>query len=107
MESDDVVFGNFLWNNQKNEENKRKHKIAFEEAVGIFNDPFLYEIYDEVNSKLTGEDRYNVIGRLRGIALLFVSTTDREMKTRIISARRAESREEEAYDENIKKIFGY
>jgi uncharacterized DUF497 family protein len=37
----------FIWNNEKNVLNKKKHKIGFEEASGVFDDPFAVEVFDE------------------------------------------------------------
>ena len=40
----------FEWNNKKNEANKEKHGIAFEDAVFVFQDPFLLETADSRKS---------------------------------------------------------
>ena len=101
----DVVYGRFIWNRQKNEENKRKHKLSFEEASTVYSDPFRFEEYDGANSP-PGEERYNIIGVIEKIVVVFVSTTERDEKIRIISARRATTKEEEKYDENIRQLLG-
>jgi uncharacterized DUF497 family protein len=46
----------YIWNNEKNALNQKKHGISFEEAAGVFDDPFSYEVFDEDNS--TDEDRW-------------------------------------------------
>ncbi|SFJ08674.1 hypothetical protein SAMN04487775_11515 [Treponema bryantii] len=89
----------FEWDEIKNEKNKRKHGIAFESAVFVFNDVNRIEMYDEVHSKID-EDRYITIGKVNKI--LFVVFTEREDKGRIISARLANKNEKEIYYGNSK-----
>jgi uncharacterized DUF497 family protein len=103
---DDVIYGDFVWNRKKNEINKAKHGIAFEKAIGIFNDPCLYEVYDQKNSEESGEHRVKYIGCLQGILVLVLSATDREEKTRILSARAADPKEERLYYAYIQEVFG-
>ena len=50
----------FVWDDQKNAINKRKHGLSFEVAIHIFNDANRLEIYDEEHSQF--EERYNTIG---------------------------------------------
>ena len=58
---DDVVYEDkFIWNRSKNELNKRRHKISFETASLVFNDPLAMVVYDFANS--TNEDRYRLTG---------------------------------------------
>jgi hypothetical protein len=54
-----------IWHTGKNELNKKKHGIGFEEASGVFDDPFSYEVFDEENS--ADEERYRVTGTVTGI----------------------------------------
>jgi uncharacterized DUF497 family protein len=45
---DDVICnGRFIWNRLKARDSYRKHKITFEEATKVFDDPFFVEEYDE------------------------------------------------------------
>lgn len=104
MQDDIVYLGRFVWSRRKELSNIKKHKISFETACRIFNDPALYEIYDEANSN--DEERYNIIGNVDGCLLLFVTITDRDDLIRIISARKADSTERREYHENIKKLQG-
>jgi len=104
---DEVLFrGKYIWHRQKNEHNKKEHDgIGFEEAVGVFDDPFAIEEYDVDNSD--AEDRYNVTGNINGKWLVItVTMTPRGELIRIISAREADSLEQEAYNENIRNITG-
>jgi uncharacterized DUF497 family protein len=101
---DDVIYkGRFIWNRHKAEINRRDHRLAFEKATEAFDDPFFVEEYDEVNS--VNEDRYNITGFVNGMYTT-VSFTLRDNLTRIFSAREADSDEEEAYNENIRRYIG-
>ena len=46
------------------------------------------------------DERINIIGRVSGVLILFVVSTERNGNMRIISARRAEPNEEAEYYEN-------
>ncbi len=41
----------FEWDNEKAKENLRRHKVSFEEAKTIFNDPFLLTFPDPDHSE--------------------------------------------------------
>ena len=87
----------FEWDPKKNTANLRKHGIAFEDAIEVFGRPFL-EGPD--HRKSSGEDRWLVTGEVRGRVILVVCTWRGE-RLRIISARKAEKAEREAYDRAI------
>ena len=102
---DREYFG-FVWDEDKNELNKKKHKgLDFETAVRIFVDPLLYVDYDEIHS--VGEDRNRYVGQIAEKYITTVIGTDREEKTRIISARRSTKKEIRLYEQNAKTIRGY
>ncbi|MDR3020189.1 MAG: BrnT family toxin [Treponema sp.] len=61
---------NYEWDIWKNQKNLRKHKITFEQAIPVIEDPYSLSIYDEKHSKK--EDRYIVIGSVNEL-VLFVS----------------------------------
>lgn len=85
----------YEWDNDKNEYNKEKHDgISFEFAVRVFLDEKRIEKYD-FNHSTDDEDRWNVIGMVDGI--LFVVYTERNDRTRIISARKATKEETDEY----------
>lgn len=65
----------FEWDTLKNTINKRKHKISFETAKFVFNDPTRIEIYDDIHSS-TEEDRVTVLGKVNEV--LFVVYTLRK-----------------------------
>ena len=86
----------FEWDENKNQSNKLKHRISFEEATEIFR----YPRYKLVDSRLNyGEVRYIGIGRNNQMVVMTVVFTERESRIRIISARRASKKERKLYDE--------
>jgi uncharacterized DUF497 family protein len=102
MNPDEVIYrGKYIWHKHKNTLNKKEHKISFEEAVDVFDDPFSVEEYDIKNS--VNEDRYNITGIVRGrMIVITVTMTLRGELIRIISAREAEPDEVEVYGENVR-----
>jgi uncharacterized DUF497 family protein len=88
----------FEWDEEKNAFNKKKHKITFEEAEKVFLDPKRFETIDKKHS--FNEERLKTVG-FSGIALLSVVFTERDSSVRIITARKADKREEEEY------FYGY
>ena len=87
----------FEWNPEKAAINLRKHNISFQEAATVFDDSLSVTFPDPDHS--IGENRYVIIGMSRSGQLLVVSHTDRENRTRIISARRATRQERRFYEE--------
>lgn len=83
----------FEWDEEKNVINKQKHKISFETAAHVFDDPEYIEMYDFEHSR--EEDRYIAIGRVGDI--LFVVFTERKEAVRLLSARLATSVERRLY----------
>lgn len=75
----------FVWDSEKAEINKRKHKLSFETAARVFLDKNSYDDFYEFHSDF--EDRIKIVGKIDGI--LAVIYTEREDRNRIISARRA------------------
>lgn len=88
----------FEWDEEKNAINKQKHKISFETAAHVFEDPEYIEMYDFEHS--IEEDRYIAIGKVGDI--LFVVFTERKESIRLISARLATNAERRLYyDQDI------
>jgi len=83
----------FEWDAAKNAANIAKHGIDFEDAIGIFDGPVLQKA--DVRRDY-GEARVIAVGVVEGRELAVVYTVRRKHR-RIISARRAHSREREAY----------
>ncbi len=87
----------FEWNPSKAVVNLKKHNISFQEATTVFDDSLSVTFPDSEHS--IGESRYVIIGTSGSGQLLVVSHTDRENRTRIISARKATRREKRFYEE--------
>ncbi len=88
----------FVWDEDKNTINKEKHKISFETAAYVFDDPYYIEMFDFEHS--VNEDRYIAIGKVGDV--LFVVFTERKDTIRLISARLATNAERGLYyDQDI------
>jgi hypothetical protein len=83
----------FEWDENKNIINKQKHKISFETAAYVFDDPQCIEMFDFEHS--IEEERYIAIGRVEEV--LFVVFVERTDSIRLISARLATSAERSLY----------
>lgn len=88
----------YQWDYDKAQANLRKHKIRFADAVLVFQDESAITIEDTEHSE--DEDRYITIG-MDGLGqILVVVFTWRSNVIRLISARKAMSRERKVYEEN-------
>ena len=87
----------FGWGTNKAARNLRKHRVAFEEAASIFDDPMFITVVDDDHS--VDEARYITIGVSSQRRLLIVAHADRDGQIRIISAREATKKEERFYAE--------
>lgn len=81
------------WDDDKAEINYKKHKIYFEDAARVFLDDNRIDYFDELHSD--DEERWKVIGLVKNV--LAVIYTERSERLRIISARKANNREEAEY----------
>lgn len=94
----------FEWNEEKHRRNRAKHKLSFEVAQRVFDDPWVVRFPERI---VEGEQRWLAIGMVPrttgGFALLVVAHATREEGgeevIRIISARRASSGEKRVYEE--------
>lgn len=90
----------FEWDNRKNASNREKHGISFETAQLVFNDPYQLSIQDRY---VEGEERWQTIGEINGIAIVIVAHTFRERDgeevIRVISARQATKQEKQRYEQ--------
>ena len=113
--------GRFEWDEAKDRLNRKKHGFSFEEILDIFDDPAFLEGYNWEHSGK--EDRYYGIGSLANVLYIIVFYTYRKKynldgisvcdsgsppyifeRIRLISARRADSEEQEEYHDYFKKI---
>jgi len=89
----------FEWDENKAKLNYSKHKVSFEEAKTIFNDPYLLTFHDLEHSNY--EQRYINIGISSKGRFLVVIHTERGENIRIVSCRRATKAERKTYEEII------
>ena len=89
----------FSWDPRKADSNFRKHGIAFDEAITVFNDPLALIFDDTIHSE--DEHREIIIGYSALRRLVLVCFVERVEDTiRIISARRATKDEIRDYEKN-------
>jgi len=89
---------NFEWDENKNKSNLDKHGFDFNDAKEVFKDE--NRTISEDNRNDYGESRWITIGKMYK-ALIVVIYTIRNV-TRIISARMANKKEREKYNNNCK-----
>lgn len=89
----------FEWNTEKAKANLKNHKVSFDEAETLFNDP-LFVIFADPDHSFE-ENRFIIMGESNQNRLLVVSYTERPPKTRLISAREATRPERKKYEEDI------
>ncbi|HEX9990795.1 MAG TPA: BrnT family toxin [Chloroflexia bacterium] len=87
----------FEWDVEKATRNLNKHGVSFTEATTVFGDSFSLTISDPRHSE--HEDRFIILGQSLQRRLLVVVHTYRENRIRIISARVANRRERQYYEE--------
>ena len=87
----------FVWDNSKNQANKKKHGVSFEEAETVFYDTAARLIADPDHSD--DEDRFVLLGISSETKLLVVVHVYKENDEiiRIISARKATKHEKAKY----------
>ena len=91
----------WIWDPEKNDENRCKHRISFETARLVFGDPS----YVAVEDRYEDEPRSRAFGMIGEVLVLVVHTwpeidlDGKELPGRIISARKATAREKEEYEE--------
>ncbi len=90
----------FEWDEVKNRGNLAKHKISFETARLVFDDPRQLSVQDRI---VHGEERWQTLGMVSGIVVIVAHTWAEEgsgQVMRLISARKATARERRVYAEN-------
>ena len=93
---------NFEWDEDKNQENIRKHGLDFADAWEIFEAPMLTVLDTRADY---GEDRWTGIGFL-GNRIVVVVFTEREDTTRIISLRKALKHERKKFEDALRDRLG-
>ena len=94
----------FEWNHDKDRANQAKHKVSFDTACLVFDDPYHISIQDRFDND---EERWQTLGMVGGATLLLVAHIVIEKKheesIRIISARKATKKERHFYEQTHKK----
>ena len=90
----------FEWDDAKNRINQEKHGISFERAISVFEGFYMVR---EDNRFDYGERRYLALGQVEEVVILAVVYTERNRKTRIISARQANKIEKVIYYEALRE----
>ncbi len=87
----------FEWDGSKSRSNAKKHGVSFEEAQTVFLDENAVRFDDPEHSR--DEDRFILLGMSSRLRVLVVCHCLRESESviRIISARKADKREEKGY----------
>lgn len=92
---------NFIWDSDKNNKNISKHKISFETAQLVFDDP---NAKSNQYRHVDGEERWQTIGLIGGVTIILVAHTYLDQNSvetvRIISARKATRHEREKYEQD-------
>ena len=91
----------YRWDEDKARINLNKHDIDFADAVGVFEDPLALTLEDTESSE---ESRRITLGTDLLRRLLMVVYTYRRESIRIISARKATSKERDSYEGKRKGI---
>jgi uncharacterized DUF497 family protein len=92
----------FEWDENKALRNLKKHGIDFDEARAVFFDPLAVTIPDPLHS--IGESRLITVGLSVAGNLLVVSHREKASAIRLISARRATSKERKQYEKEKTKF---
>jgi len=90
------------WNPAKREANLRRHGADFVDAGQVFEDDGYIEDEEPDSLRIHGEERWRVIGMVRGM-VLFVVCTERDNTNWYILARRAKPAEERRYAQARRK----
>jgi len=88
---------NFEWDPGKARQNRRKHRVSFQEAASVFGDPLAVTYLDPDHS--TAEQRFITVGMSSARRVLIVAHVDRDENVRIISARKTTQHERKHYEE--------
>ena len=78
-----IRFGVFEWDEKKSQENFKKHKIEFFDAISVFLDPHLVIAMDELHSER--ESRFFAVGAIEN-KVVTVRFTYRQNLVRIFGA---------------------
>ena len=83
----------YEWDSKKAAKNKEKHGIDFKVALHAFRDDSRLEVLDA----RFNPERWRMLGTVDGVLLVVVFEDRKKNKIRLISARRADKDERNAY----------
>jgi uncharacterized DUF497 family protein len=87
----------FTWDARKDRLNRQKHRISFDTALHVFDDPYHVTTQDR---EIDGEPRWQTIGMVGAHNVLLVAhIAEEDDAIRIISARKATRTERRIYAE--------
>jgi hypothetical protein len=90
-----IVYGDFEWDDVKAEANLKTHGICFEEAAdALATDPHEISVEDP-----TDPSRVVSLVMSYKTRVLFIVSTERGSRTRLISARKANTHEQRTYSQ--------
>ena len=93
-----------IWDANKNRINQQKHRLCFEIAQQVFDDPLHVTRQDRIEN---GEQRWQTLGLVGETVLVLVAHTviesGGEEIIRIISARKADRTERRIYEQGIQR----
>jgi uncharacterized protein len=87
----------YEWDQEKNEQNLSKHGLSFEDAEQVFSGPCV--TFEDARYDYD-EERFITLGVLEG-RVVVIAHTPRGERTRIISMRKANTREQKTYQERL------
>ncbi len=98
------MLAKYEWDKEKDAQNFQKHGISFKEASLIFEGPVFTRVDDRNDYGEIRELSFGMLGG--GIVILAVAHTERNGKTRLISARKATPKERKIYYGYLAEALG-
>ena len=90
-------MGAYEWDETKSRENTVKHGLSFHDAQEVLDGAC---VTSEDTRRNYGEPRFITLGSLKG-RVVVIAHTPRGERTRVISMRKANSREAQSYRERL------
>jgi hypothetical protein len=97
-DSEELTSDRFEWDESKNRQNKKKHGFDFADAEEMFGGIFI--AWADVRQDY-GEKRWIGMGSIRGRVAIVVFVERDTGKIRVVSLRKANSRERKKYEKAI------
>ncbi|MFP3040703.1 BrnT family toxin [Treponema primitia] len=84
------------WNEEKARKNLEKHGVSFETAQYVFSDQGRLERFDRSEENISGEERWQALGKVGDTLLVVYAETG--IEKRLITARLATKAERKSYE---------